>query len=212
MTWWKNLSVKTKFISGIGLILLLTILNAAFATHALDKMTDDIGKLNAGTDLRRAVLEREVQHLQWVNNLSKYLISAEEKELSIVKDPTQCGFGKWYYGGEKDAVLKEFPELKGDIEALDDPELSAETLSHIEAKWQPIISFFLDSDLYTPDQDLGEEEIEVSAAEDEGEPVEAEEPPIEEPTEGAPENPEQPVAENPIPNPEEKEEEEVPGV
>lgn len=102
--------------------------------------------------------------------------------------------------------------IKSDIEALDDPELSAETLSHIEAKWQPVISFFLDSDLYTPDQDLGEEEIEVSAAEDEGEPVEAEEPPIEEPTEGAPENPEQPVAENPIPNPEEKEEEEVPGV
>lgn len=103
--------------------------------------------------------------------------------------------------------------IKTDIEALDDPELSAETLSHIEAKWQPIISFFLDSDLYTPDQDLGEEEIEVSANEDAGEPVEAEEPPIEEPTdELAPENPEQP-AENPIPNPEEKkEEEEIPGV
>lgn len=78
--------------------------------------------------------------------------------------------------------------LKGDLEALNDMEISDETLSHIEAKWQPIISYFLDSDLYSPDQDLGEEEVEVSAAENEevGEPIEAEEPPTEVPgsTEG----------------------------
>lgn len=121
MRWWNNLSVKAKFVSGISLILVLTILSVVFSVQALDSITGDIGKLNAGVNLRRSILEREVQHLQWVNNLSKYLISAEEKELSIVKDPTQCGFGKWYYGGEKDAVLKEFPELKGDIEALEQP-------------------------------------------------------------------------------------------
>lgn len=75
--------------------------------------------------------------------------------------------------------------LTGDLAALDGmEEVSDETLSHIEAKWQPIISYFLDSDLYTPDQDLGEEEIEVSAAEDEqgGEPIENEEPPVDEAT------------------------------
>ncbi len=121
MRWWNNLSVKAKFVSGISLILVLTILSVVFSVKALDSITGDIDKLNAGFDLRRSILEREVQHLQWVNNLSKYLISAEEKELSIVKDPTQCGFGKWFYGGEKDAVLEEFPELKGDIEALEQP-------------------------------------------------------------------------------------------
>lgn len=64
--------------------------------------------------------------------------------------------------------------LKGDLEALADMNLSDETLSQIEARWQPVISYFLDSDLYTPEQELGEEEFEVSAVEDEGagEPVE----------------------------------------
>ncbi len=97
--------------------------------------------------------------------------------------------------------------LKTDVEALDDPELSAETLSHIEAKWQPIISFFLDSDLYTPDQDLGEEEVEVSALEDQGEPVESEEPPTEEPTVEQEPEPGMPNPEELTPNVEQNEEE-----
>jgi hypothetical protein len=62
--------------------------------------------------------------------------------------------------------------LKGDLDALSDMSLSDETLSQIEARWQPIISYFLDSDLYTPEQELGEEEFEVKSSEDEGEPVE----------------------------------------
>jgi hypothetical protein len=66
--------------------------------------------------------------------------------------------------------------LKSDLEALEDMNLSDETLSQIEARWQPIISYFLDSDLYTPEQDLGEEEFEVKSSEDEGHPVEDVEP------------------------------------
>lgn len=64
--------------------------------------------------------------------------------------------------------------LKSDLEALNDMGISDEALSQIEARWQPVISYFLDSDLYTPEQELGEEEFEVSSVEDEGngEPVE----------------------------------------
>lgn len=84
--------------------------------------------------------------------------------------------------GDMDATLK------GDLEALADMSLSDEALSQIEARWQPVISYFLDSDLYTPEQELGEEEFEVSAIEDEGagEPVENIEPT---PDEVAPELP-----------------------
>ncbi len=132
MSWWNNLSVKAKFISGIGLILILTILNVIFSTNALDSITDDVNKLNAGVSLRRSILEREVQHLQWVNNLSTYLISENEEELNIIKDPMQCGFGKWYYGEEKNAALAEFPELKAAMGALEQPH------KNLHATAQPI--------------------------------------------------------------------------
>ena len=38
-----------------------------------------------------------------------------------------------------------------DLESLDDPEMSDARLSEIEARWQPMIGYFLDSDYHTPD-------------------------------------------------------------
>ena len=121
MSWWKNLSVKVKFISGIGIVLTLTVLNAVLSVNALTTIENNIGKLNAGASLRRTIFEREIQHLQWVNTLSTYLIGTDANSLAIGKDPTQCGFGKWYYGEEKKAVLAEFPELSGPLAALERP-------------------------------------------------------------------------------------------
>ena len=121
MRWWKSLSIKVKFLFGIGCVLFLTIINAVLSIYALNAIESDIGKLTAGASLRRAVLEREIQHLQWANSLANYLISDEGKDLAVVKDPAQCGFGKWYYGDEKKAVLAEFPELEGALAALEQP-------------------------------------------------------------------------------------------
>ena len=121
MRWWKSLSIKVKFLFGIGCVLLLTIINAILSVYALHTIEGDIGKLTAGASLRRAVLEREIQHLQWVNSLANYLIDDEAKDLAVVKDPTQCGFGKWYYGDDKKAVLAEFPELANALTALEQP-------------------------------------------------------------------------------------------
>ena len=67
-------------------------------------------------------------------------------------------------------------KLKNDLTALNTPDISDEELSQIEARWHPVLSFFLDSDLYTPDQDLGAEEIELKDDEEGEEPETAEEP------------------------------------
>jgi len=81
-------------------------------------------------------------------------------------------------------------KLKHDIDVLNSPELADDELSSIEAQWHPVLEYFLDSDLYTPEQDLGAEEIELKN-DDEGEdPDSAEEPEEEgEPTEELGENP-----------------------
>ena len=70
--------------------------------------------------------------------------------------------------------------LKGDLEVLNKPDLADDELSDVEARWNPVISYFLDSDLYTPEQDLGAEEVEIKS-EDGGEAPES----IEEPEEEA---------------------------
>lgn len=55
--------------------------------------------------------------------------------------------------------------IQNDIDDLNDPELSDARLSEIEAKWQSMLDFFLDSDTHTPDDmasDFAEEPIDSS--------------------------------------------------
>lgn len=86
--------------------------------------------------------------------------------------------------------------LKGDLEVLGKEDLADDELSDVEARWNPVISFFLDSDLYTPDQDLGAEEVELKS-EDGGESPES----VEEP-----ESEEMPAEEQSLPTQQENEE------
>ena len=51
-------------------------------------------------------------------------------------------------------------QIDADITALDDEDLSADRLSEIEARWDPMISYFLDSSYHTPADELPEQDLE----------------------------------------------------
>lgn len=52
--------------------------------------------------------------------------------------------------------------LKGDLDMLGTPDIADEDLSRIEARWQPVLTYFLSSDMYKPDQDLDNEDLDIS--------------------------------------------------
>lgn len=71
---------------------------------------------------------------------------------------------------ENDAVDPDLDDkLKEDLDKLDELDVTDEELSRIEADWQPVLSFFLDSDLYKSDQDLGDDEVSLDDVVDGGE-------------------------------------------
>ncbi len=47
-------------------------------------------------------------------------------------------------------------QINADLQALDEPDLADDRLSEIEARWNPVISYFLDSDYHTPAEELSE--------------------------------------------------------
>lgn len=51
------------------------------------------------------LLQREVDHLKWAQEVERFANSGDAaRPLTVQLDPTQCGFGKWYYGaGRKEA-------------------------------------------------------------------------------------------------------------
>lgn len=63
-------------------------------------------------------------------------------------------------------------KLKEDLEKLEDLAVTDEELSRIEADWQPVLSFFLSSDLYKSDQDMESDEMSLEDTVDGGEDAE----------------------------------------
>jgi hypothetical protein len=64
-------------------------------------------------------------------------------------------------------------KLDDDIAALEDPSIADDALASIEAAWQPVLSFFLDSDMYHPDQELDTDEVNIEDVVPGGEDAEA---------------------------------------
>ena len=121
MKWWKNLSIKTKFISVISLVILVTIASVVLSALTFRSLRSTTDHLYENMEFNQLILTLEIQHLQWVNTLSAFLVNPEAKELSLATDPTQCGLGKWYYGDGRENAVNRLPSLKDDLDAIEAP-------------------------------------------------------------------------------------------
>ncbi|MDR2669623.1 MAG: CZB domain-containing protein, partial [Desulfovibrio sp.] len=121
MSLWNRISVKSKFLVGISIIFVLSILSAALSIFSIQELVASTKIQERGENLCQSLIEREVQHLQWVNTLSNYLVAPDTAALKIVKDPTLCGFGKWYYSIERKAAERLFPATVEAFKAIEKP-------------------------------------------------------------------------------------------
>jgi methyl-accepting chemotaxis protein len=118
---WNSISVKSKFLASIFIIFVLSILSAVFSIFSIQELDESAKLQDRGAKLSQSLIEREVQHLQWVNALSNYLVAPDVEELKIARDPTLCGFGKWYYSIERKAAERLFPATVEAFKAIEQP-------------------------------------------------------------------------------------------
>lgn len=94
--------------------------------------------------------DEEIKTLH-IDILKSFLHAMEEFVSREVNDP------------ENTAIDPDLDDkLREDLDKLDDVAISDEDLSKIEADWEPVLNFFLSSDLYKSEQDI-EEEVPLEA-------------------------------------------------
>jgi len=85
------------------------------AVHIAKEMNKlDIGKENA------EFYGLEIAHRKWVAKVINEVLD-KKHAVSVQLDHQKCGMGKWLYGGEADALAKEFPVFGRLIEQLKEP-------------------------------------------------------------------------------------------
>ena len=70
---WGDLSLGKKILSGIGTVLVLLVIVGGWSLQGIGQMVDDGLEVVAGNKLRGEILQREVDHLNWVNRVSAFI-------------------------------------------------------------------------------------------------------------------------------------------
>ena len=116
---WNDLRVKTKFLFGLVMLSVIVGIFTGYFVLTLYSLGGAAKEMSQAASLNQSFITRQVQHLQWVNNLSRYLVEEGKEGLTVAKDPAQCGFGKWYYSDERYDVVKMFPALESSLLAIE---------------------------------------------------------------------------------------------
>jgi len=120
MNFWNNIGLTRKIV--IFILAMLIVIGALFwdALSTIRTLSRDSRAINDAGGVSSLMLAREIDHLNWINALQRYVFDSGQTNLTIQDDPHKCGFGQWYYGaGRKEASAK-FPELEDELRKMEE--------------------------------------------------------------------------------------------
>ncbi len=141
----------------------------------IQRMNEEV--ITAGSVMAE-LKQREIDHLEWVSNVSAFLSDSTVKTFSVQKDFHKCGFGKWYYGEGSRKAVELVPAIADILQEIERPHSQLhssvqkleEILSSGEKSYAAGVGFFkgeLQQSLKDVQTHLGELEAEIDKTIDE---------------------------------------------
>jgi methyl-accepting chemotaxis protein len=118
---WKDITIGKKVLTGFGVILVCLTAAGIWTLTGITKIVQEGMVVAGGNQLRGELLQREVDHLNWAQAVSRFVYDPRATELKAQLDHTQCGLGKWYYGNGRKKAEAMLPKLQETLGALEEP-------------------------------------------------------------------------------------------
>jgi len=115
------MKLRTKIALGFAIVLFLLVLVAFEGVGGIRNGLENGHRVENADNLRAELLQREIDHLKWNNELKSFVYDEHVHELHVGIDATKCAFGKWYYGGGRKDAERRYPRLKPLFSALESP-------------------------------------------------------------------------------------------
>ncbi len=116
---WNDVRFSRKMMAGIGSILAILAIVAVWSIIGITSVVRGGMEVAGGNQLRSELLQREVDHLKWAQEVGRFVYDDKVKALSVQLDHTQCGFGKWYYGTGRKNAERMLPELREPLSQIE---------------------------------------------------------------------------------------------
>ncbi|MCK5405093.1 MAG: CZB domain-containing protein, partial [Desulfobulbaceae bacterium] len=117
----KNLSIGLKFFASFGAVIGLLAVVALWSIFGIKGIVVDAEEVIEGNMLRGEMVQKEVDHLNWVAEVNALLTDDTVTELNVETDDHKCGLGMWLYGQGREDAEKMIPSLKGLLKDIEEP-------------------------------------------------------------------------------------------
>ena len=117
----KNLSISLKFFASFGAVICLLAVVSLWSIFGIRGIVGNAGEVIEGNQLRGEMVQREVDHLNWVAEVNALLTDETVTELHVETDDKKCGLGVWLYGKGREDAERLIPELKGLLKDVEEP-------------------------------------------------------------------------------------------
>jgi methyl-accepting chemotaxis protein len=124
---WKDWRLRNKILVGVGSVLVLLALLGYLSFSGISGIVKDGKEVVAGNRLKGEILQREVDHLNWANQVSTFINDDDTTELKVQLDHTKCGFGKWFYGEGRQQAEAFVPSLVPVLSSIEQPHMDLHT-------------------------------------------------------------------------------------
>jgi len=118
---WQKLPIGKKISIGFGSVLTVMIIVSLFSFLGMNSVVKGILSSITGNHLNSSLLIREIDHLNWANQVSLLLTDDSVTELNVQTDPHKCAFGEWYYSDDRKHAEEAFPEIRTLLQQIEDP-------------------------------------------------------------------------------------------
>ncbi len=76
-----------------------------------------------GNQIKKGIVERELDHIKWVNQVNEFLNNDQVTKLTVETDYHKCKFGQFYYGKFRKNAEKLIPELIPVLKQIEAPHI-----------------------------------------------------------------------------------------
>jgi methyl-accepting chemotaxis protein len=118
---WRDVKLSVKLTIGFGLVLVILAGLATWSVLGIQGIVGNAREVIVGNELRGDMVQREVDHLNWANQVNALLTDDSVHELTVETDPAECAFGRWYYSDAREQAEQRVPELAPLLADIEEP-------------------------------------------------------------------------------------------
>lgn len=116
-----SLTLGKRIVFGFTAVLLVVVCLGVFARLGVSGIVHDAEEVIEGNKLNALLTEKEVDHLNWANQVNRLVTDDKVNTLEVQLDDHKCAFGKWLYGEGRKHAETLVPSLAPLFKAIEEP-------------------------------------------------------------------------------------------